>query len=100
CTSDVATLSLHDALPISRRQVAGLGEQGPYGASVGSDERAGSEGTGRPRGVGAGGSLLGARNAVGVGGGGPNRARLGSDGAAEEDRKSTRLNSSHVAISY
>src|SRR3989442_6909021 len=59
-TTEIYTLSLHDALPISRR--------------------------GRPRGHGA-------RLRVDRGGDG---ARPG----AKADRKSTRLNSSHVRISY
>src|SRR5256885_6378227 len=65
-TTEIYTLSLHDALPISR---AG-------GRTAGRHEAAA-----RPRG---GGRARGA----------------GSGGRAVRDRKSTRLNSSHLVISY
>src|SRR5690625_6707846 len=65
-TSTTSTLSLHDALPISRVVADGVGRDGwPRG---------------RP-------------------GGGPAAGRWRAGGGLG-DRKSTRLNSSHVAISY
>src|SRR5690625_5373432 len=66
-TTEIYTLSLHDALPISGAAAAGV---------AGYDPVAGRGGGGRRR---------------------PHRLRDHPDGA---DRKSTRLNSSHVAISY
>src|SRR5439155_25284990 len=71
--TEIYTLSLHDALPISGDGVAGV---------WGDSRRPPGDGGGRGRGVGN-------DPAVGV----PRRP-------LEADRKSTRLNSSHVAISY
>src|SRR5687768_18507949 len=67
-TTEIYTLSLHDALPIWRRQVALLTGDGELGHLLGrGQERAGGEEEG---------------------------------GGGSEDRKSTRLNSSHGYISY
>src|SRR5690606_42152735 len=84
-TTAIYTLSLHDALPISRVRCQGGG-----GASACSPRRAAS----------AAGTFdsasrradLGTRSSF-------DRARA-LDGAHARDRKSTRLNSSHVKISY
>src|SRR5262245_65814305 len=64
-TTEIYTLSLHDALPICRT----AGPTGPPGDDV-------------------------------EGGGDRTRLRPGPGGACGEDRKSTRLNSSHLGISY
>src|SRR3989442_11381644 len=76
-TTEIYTLSLHDALPISDRGPAfDLGSGGELQGACGGDARH----LGRPR---------------------PLPARQGrADGRVLPDRKSTRLNSSHVRISY
>src|SRR5690606_41165832 len=79
--TDIYTLSLHDALPIydrPRPRSAPRARRRPGAARGGlrDDESAAVGHTGRPRGAADG------------------RA------AVEQDRKSTRLNSSHVKISY
>src|SRR3712207_7381508 len=78
-TTEIYTLSLHDALPIwhppRRRDGHELGRQ---------RQREGQDDLVR---AGAGVARLGAEPLVG-------------DGGHEEDRKSTRLNSSHANISY
>src|SRR5207249_11014944 len=75
------TLSLHDALPICARR----GLRPSRRAARGPGSRARRE------------VATGAR----CGGGGPNHAaRDPGPRAARRDRKSTRLNSSHVSISY
>src|SRR2546429_5438086 len=82
-TTEIYTLSLHDALPISRDE--------SHAAETARDRLA-----------------QGARPRAAVGSGGLNRgshhsARLSADeqgGGADRDRKSTRLNSSHGYISY
>src|SRR5689334_24817111 len=88
CTASAGTatypLSLHDALPISRRDAAGCGEM----AHRSRDVTSASTGAGEPVVAVEGGDdverdLLGARHR-----------------AFAEDRKSTRLNSSHSSISY
>src|SRR5690606_41749574 len=81
-TTTLYTLSLHDALPIS--------ERGPRGAAAGRGRRR------RP-------GDHGGRGARAVGGGRDGDARaagLRHAGRDSRDRKSTRLNSSHVKISY
>src|SRR5256885_9136760 len=65
-TTEIYTLSLHDALPISEPRAGAAGDRQPHGAA-------------RPR----------ARRGV---------QRPGR--RARRDRKSTRLNSSHLVISY
>src|SRR5438445_9246340 len=72
-TTEIYTLSLHDALPIYRHPLSCRGGPGPRQAGARAGVRVGA-------GVGAGGT----------GGGAP----------APTDRKSTRLNSSHANISY
>src|SRR3712207_7990768 len=76
-TTEIYTLSLHDALPIWRRCVAADGESDP---GLRADARRARPGRGR-------------RIAD------PGRADPG-DPAGAGDRKSTRLNSSHANISY
>src|SRR5690606_41702735 len=86
-TTEIYTLSLHDALPISAHMAAARHEDDRTDDVVG-------EGGAVPVGV--------------VGGGAPDPVvallvRHEGDGVgvgAEGDRKSTRLNSSHVKISY
>src|SRR5437868_12036633 len=79
--SQIYTLSLHDALPISLGELGGLAE-----GAVGAGERAEGEQAELVCDLvpgGAGGALGTTWNKI-----------------ADEDRKSTRLNSSHVSISY
>src|SRR5690606_39638336 len=81
-TTELYTLSLHDALPISlRRRPGGRGIAGRL--AVGGARHPG----GRDRALPDPAGLPGAH-----------RAR--AHGYAQGDRKSTRLNSSHVKISY
>src|SRR5699024_12636795 len=80
----VSTLSLHDALPIWRAGVGRSRTQGARGQRRPARTRLG--GAGR-QGIGAGGGN----------GGVPARRRRCHH---RVDRKSTRLNSSHVSISY
>src|SRR2546429_7202987 len=75
-TTEIYTLSLHDALPISPEQVR-----------VPGGRHSGHPGVG----------LEGDRRGQGVGGQGGGAAR---GAGQEQDRKSTRLNSSHGYISY
>src|SRR3712207_7462182 len=75
-TTEIYTLSLHDALPISRRPFDSVRSTGVGMATRGAAPTAGGEG----RGAGA----AGAASATFV----------------AADRKSTRLNSSHANISY
>src|SRR5690348_17921625 len=75
-TTATSTLSLHDALPISRARPGGAGRGA---ASSGLDPELGLDRVEAP------GEL-----------GGLERAAM----RLEEDRKSTRLNSSHPSISY
>src|SRR5439155_24154623 len=99
-TPAISTLSLHDALPISRRGRP-IGLESPSGAPrygdlssprrrlllvVGGRFRQDHLERGRNR-------LRGDLSVV-------RSVRLGRKVAIGEDRKSTRLNSSHVAISY
>src|SRR5256885_11390835 len=79
-TTEIYTLSLHDALPISARRGARAGQE-PEGA------------------LGAPG---GARHAAPAGLRPRARRGCAAHGAARDraDRKSTRLNSSHLVISY
>src|SRR3712207_8705977 len=89
-TTEIYTLSLHDALPISRRERRRGRRSGPvrrgghaYAAHAGRRQAA----TGHRRRLAA----LGGRRATA-----PRR----STRRHREDRKSTRLNSSHANISY
>src|SRR5690606_41364919 len=98
-TCSVSTVSLHAALPISQAGLAGAVGDGGHAAVVlvataVEDDRVDAGGLG----------ALGDQGADGAG-----LVRLRRLGAAEvrlhgggrrEDRKSTRLNSSHVKISY
>src|SRR5947207_13310711 len=79
-TTEIYTLSLHDALPISRHPVcdADGGVRGRSRVSCGPLRRGRWRRRGRP--------------------GAPCEDR--AVGCGEEDRKSTRLNSSHTVISY
>src|SRR5947209_15019427 len=82
-TTDHSPLSLHDALPISSRK--GGGERavpaGPKGENRSGDGRRAARGP-----------QEGAAQAV--------QGRWSARARASEDRKSTRLNSSHANISY
>src|SRR5690606_40380519 len=98
-TSEIYTLSLHDALPI-------CGLEGPVGRAaedfVHGDPESFQRGT-HGAGIAASGSieLSLAAGVVGIGGGRIRRpARRIGMAHHDEDRKSTRLNSSHVKISY
>src|SRR5256885_9736606 len=76
-TTEIYTLSLHDALPIYRHRGRGRSpglERGRHPAHLGEEGRAGMDARLAPQGV----------------------PQLGEDA----DRKSTRLNSSHLVISY
>src|SRR5207253_6680302 len=94
-TTEISTLSLHDALPISRLQAFRLRNIEPRGVRAGGDdERLGTNlFAGDVDGLFAHESCAAANQLdprfseplLGLGG---------------QDRKSTRLNSSHVAISY
>src|SRR5207253_9653830 len=85
-----SSLSLHDALPISQGRVladhdaelAGRGVDDGAGVALGEDEAVG------------GGVVRVVRGVA------HRRVHEDGDDVAEGDRKSTRLNSSHVAISY
>src|SRR2546426_5779952 len=83
-TTEIYTLSLHDALPISgdRRQ------QGVPRRRRGKPDRAGA------------GVAASARRALGLGAGAGEPRPAGGDARRCGDRKSTRLNSSHLVISY
>src|SRR5690606_39956736 len=83
--TEVYTLSLHDALPIC----PGAG-YGPAAVRGGGRHRPGHRGGGRRR----SGRCPGAHR------GHPHRGGGGGPGGSRGDRKSTRLNSSHVKISY
>src|SRR3712207_8632120 len=74
-TTEIYTLSLHDALPIFDRLAQALGGGGTVDARLGGAELEHQPAAARPR------------------------ARL-LERAAQVDRKSTRLNSSHANISY
>src|SRR3712207_7547101 len=80
-TTEIYTLSLHDALPICRRRprVTGAGDHAASGQS------------GRGRAVPRSARAVAAADRSGT----VQRRRSG-----EQDRKSTRLNSSHANISY
>src|SRR2546426_2665521 len=78
-TTEIYTLSLHDALPISARRRAR--------ARQGDRRAARRSGAARPHGTG--------RARAGRAG-----VRAPAEGREDGDRKSTRLNSSHLVISY
>src|SRR5438067_9991919 len=77
-TTEFYTLSLHDALPILLSSVSGIDSRRDATGDAGSDRDAGHRDEEE-------------RDC-------PARPRVGR--AARSDRKSTRLNSSHVSISY
>src|SRR5207253_11213957 len=83
-TPDVSTLSLHDALPISRQPAHGPRQLQP---GTWTCIRHAGKVSGSLKGVGRKHGVTGRRACL--------RCFL-----QERDRKSTRLNSSHVAISY
>src|SRR5207253_9020112 len=92
-TPDIYPLSLHDALPIFELAV----DPAPQAPRVGVADGLGQQG-GRHVLVGDGPLEPLDREAADAGG-----AAVGGGGerpAVDQDRKSTRLNSSHVAISY
>src|SRR5690606_41272835 len=86
--TDTSTLSLHDALPISHHRRCGPGRpqrgRGDDGLSYPAYSRPVVATHGGRRMFGCGGS----------------RAHVCHGGGSQPDRKSTRLNSSHVKISY
>src|SRR3712207_6913703 len=84
-TTEIYTLSLHDALPISDMQAAG------------HSRRTGERGAWRTMGGGSAGRAERRRATRTVGG---MVCTAGMRGRFREDRKSTRLNSSHANISY
>src|SRR5262245_9169331 len=92
---DIPTLSLHDALPISDQRVAELHAraQGHHPCGFG---RSGIVG-GQPQIARGGGDR---ERVTGRLGGGEQQPQLGGGRELGEDRKSTRLNSSHLGISY
>src|SRR5207249_11469636 len=93
-TTEICPLSLHDALPISRRGQLGGGE---IVAPLPVDHRTGRQ-SGRLRGgVGEhpGGAAVADPQFHEIA-----RERLAPALHRQADRKSTRLNSSHVSISY
>src|SRR5207244_13445593 len=97
-TSDLSTLSLHDALPIYHRRPGAGAEDGPGGAAD-EELHPAREVSLQVR------SRLGIRQRELPGGAaqgdGHRRLRGAAQGASgEADRKSTRLNSSHQIISY
>src|SRR5436309_8898958 len=73
--TEIYTLSLHDALPIFGERVLGQHARGPAGPGVGRERALGADATMRVD-------------------------FTRREARAVEDRKSTRLNSSHVKISY
>src|SRR2546426_6910877 len=79
-TTEIYTLSLHDALPISRSRIRGLRERRRSQHRFGRDDPEGQ-----------GGSVPRARR---------RNRRTPTRRPAGQDRKSTRLNSSHLVISY
>src|SRR5205814_9416642 len=84
--SHTCTLSLHDALPISRcrtRPFPGRTDRAPRATPRAGDHRA-SPASDSPR----------------PGAGGRGQPKGGSEAGEARDRKSTRLNSSHLGISY
>src|SRR5439155_23519126 len=91
-TTSIYTLSLHDALPISDRSAArGVPGAGAVDRPGRVDQPAAS-----PADRAGGRRRAGAASRLPAGW----RAARGSAEPAQRDRKSTRLNSSHVAISY
>src|SRR5207253_9052363 len=88
----LSPLSLHDPLPISTASRAAARAEG----GVPARER-GAAGGGPAQPPGARGGARAPRRRRGRGAA---RAEERAAGPAREDRKSTRLNSSHVAISY
>src|SRR5690606_41649898 len=93
--ADVSTLSLHDALPISGKRAARAdAHRDPLAAGGGRGDRPGDvEGFAAQR-------PLVQEPLHPRGGGGQPGVELGDELPADQDRKSTRLNSSHVKISY
>src|SRR5699024_12363132 len=82
-TTQIYTLSLHDALPISQRSMISLGNFG--GCLGGSSPKSISSSSSKDN--------RAARTDFGLIG-------QSSSSSSSRDRKSTRLNSSHVSISY
>src|SRR2546426_4141568 len=99
-TTEIYTLSLHDALPISRRPRArsvARQPRGPRGARYGPGAGPGGRGSAAARArfepLVAGGARPARPSALGAG-------RTAGERRRARDRKSTRLNSSHLVISY
>src|SRR5699024_11762581 len=83
-TTQLHPLSLHDALPISAPPPAPSAQHPPHGQSAHGSPLVPQIGSSAD-GASAGDSTVGSSQA---------------DGSPQQDRKSTRLNSSHVSISY
>src|SRR5205807_4966404 len=96
----IYTLSLHDALPIfcSKASRKTSREESPRQTDGGSQD-GGQEGRREEERAREGGCKTGAGEARRQGGAGC-RACTGQEGCCQGDRKSTRLNSSHLVISY
>src|SRR5690606_41302154 len=93
-TTDIYALSLHDALPICGRGGASETERVPVPLEP-SRDRQWDELVLRQRGL-----QRDHRQRPGGYGAHERRSLAGAAGQRREDRKSTRLNSSHVKISY
>src|SRR3712207_7027133 len=87
-TTEIYTLSLHDALPIWRQRAGGEHARGPAPGGC----RSGADAAGGPQPARERRPVLAAWPA--------DRDHGGTAGRRREDRKSTRLNSSHANISY
>src|SRR5207249_9223869 len=83
-TTEIYTLSLHDALPICQIEAHDVGKEQSIAGAVRTVDRAAD---GILHGVDERDADVGERHA-------------GEKGSQGQDRKSTRLNSSHVSISY
>src|SRR5699024_11492291 len=92
-SSVIPTLSLHDALPISVHLGICYVFKAKFGIIGLTDNHKSRRFQGLGKVAGLGGNLVG-KEAVGVG------RRQAGFGLPQPDRKSTRLNSSHVSISY
>src|SRR5207253_9073761 len=95
----IHTLSLHDALPILRIFVAERAPAGDHPRAAAIASHAPSSASITPAWV-SGHSLADTRSITSVTTPSHTPAHTSAAPAFTEDRKSTRLNSSHVAISY
>src|SRR5207249_10293770 len=98
-TAEVSPLSLHDALPICAFETRLAGQAAGVEAEAEAARRAGRTLGGRGgahRVHGAGGGRAPGRGGAAC----PGARGVSSRAPGSRDRKSTRLNSSHVSISY